>query len=289
MRTVLHKAIRFGLHPLALAAALGIWWSFGQGMESVLVVFVALQLGLWVLQRLAPAKPDWQQSPLETIALLAAAIALTFATGAFSEMHEALIGATGWRINDGGLAAWPLPVQIVLIFFGSDLIYYWIHRAIHRWPLFWRISGHGMHHAFQRPHAANAGVTHPLEALWLAMPVALIATLFGPSQEALTGAIVLLTTNASLAHANLAMATPGLRWFITSSDQHRRHHSVVFEESNSNYACNAIIWDRLFGTYAEGPVAQTGIGPHQPDAVALLALPFREPADADTVATRKSL
>ncbi len=97
----------------------------------------------------------------------------------------------------------------------------------------------------------------------------------------------MLTTNAALAHANLAMATPGLRWFITSSDQHRRHHSVVFEESNSNYACNAIIWDRLSGSYAEGPVAQTGIGPNRPHALALLALPFREPAGTDTVAARK--
>ena len=176
MRTVLHKAIRFGLHALALAAALGIWWAFGQGMESVLVVFALLQLGLWVLQQLALAKPDWQQSPLETIALLAAAIALTLATGALSEMHEALIGATGCRISEEGLAAWPLPAQIAVIFLGSDLIYGWIHRAIHRWPLFWRIGGHGVRHAFQLLHAANAGVTHPLEAFWHAMPIALIAT-----------------------------------------------------------------------------------------------------------------
>jgi hypothetical protein len=31
-------------------------------------------------------------------------------------------------------------------------------------------------HAFQLLHAANAGVTHPLEAFWHAMPIALIAT-----------------------------------------------------------------------------------------------------------------
>ncbi len=82
------------------------------------------------------------------------------------------------------------------------------------------------------------------------------------------------------------MNAPLFNLLFTSSDQHRRHHSAIFAESNTNYACNAIVWDRLFGTFSRGPVAQTGIGPSQPGLWQLFLLPLREPADADTVASR---
>ena len=49
---------------------------------------------------------------------------------------------------------------------------------------------------------------------------------------------------------------------------------------------NMLIWDRLFGTFGQGPVAQTGIGPSQPGLWQLFQLPLREPVDADTVSSR---
>ena len=120
----------------------------------------------------------------------------------------------------------------------------------------------------------------------LALPVVLVAALFGAGAEAVAGATVLAVVNTSIAHANLDIDTPLLRWVFTTSNQHRRHHSAVFEASNSNYACNAILWDRLFGTFSRGPVHQTGIGPTQPGLWRMFLLPFREPPDVDTVSTR---
>jgi hypothetical protein len=55
-----------------------------------------------------------------------------------------------------------------------------------------------------------------------------------------------------------------------------------FEEGNTNYSCNAIIFDRIFGTYSEGPIDKTGIGPSEPNLMEKLMLPFREPADITT-------
>ena len=98
---------------------------------------------------------------------------------------------------------------------------------------------------------------------------------------------MLAVVNTSIAHANLDIDTPLLRWVFTTSNQHRRHHSALFEASNSNYACNAILWDRLFGTYSEGEVAQTGIGPREPTLLQKLLLPWREPEDVDTAASRR--
>jgi len=90
-----------------------------------------------------------------------------------------------------------------------------------------------------------------------------------------------------LAHANVSMNTPVLAWFMTHSNHYRRHHSQEFNTSNTNYACNAILWDRVFGTYSEASVQQTGIGPVQPTMTEMFLLPFREPEQADTVATRR--
>jgi len=91
----------------------------------------------------------------------------------------------------------------------------------------------------------------------LALPMSLLAMLTGPVPEAVIMATVLLLSNAMLAHCNLRMATPVLNWALTTREQHRRHHSSVFAESNSNDACNAILWDRLFGTDGGGTSAQT--------------------------------
>jgi sterol desaturase/sphingolipid hydroxylase (fatty acid hydroxylase superfamily) len=54
-------------------------------------------------------------------------------------------------------------------------------------------------------------------------------------------------------HSNLDLDSKGIGWLFTTNGYHFRHHSRVFEESNTNYGCAAIVWDRVFGTFAEGP------------------------------------
>jgi len=70
-------------------------------------------------------------------------------------------------------------------------------------------------------------------------------------------------------------AHPGMRWLVTTSNQHRIHHSLDPAQRESNFACNAIVWDRVFGTYRDGPVQATGLGPRVPGLRRSLVLPFR--------------
>ena len=65
---------------------------------------------------------------------------------------------------------------------------------------------------------------------------------------------------------------------------HRVHHSVIREETDSNYGFNLSVWDRLSGTCRRGPrsghVDMTiGLPPYQDARPASLAwsleLPFR--------------
>ena len=43
--------------------------------------------------------------------------------------------------------------------------------------------------------------------------------------------------------------------FVVTPDMHRVHHSIDPRETNSNYGFNLPWWDRLFGTYQDGPRA----------------------------------
>lgn len=279
-------------HPGFLVMAVGCWWWMEGNELAVLPVLALALLGASLLERWVPARPDWHQSGGERLRLTGLYLLTFVLLGAMSEAYGALLQPAFQPLREVLSTriwphTWPLLVQGLILFFASDFIYYWIHRAIHRSALLWRLSGHGFHHAFHNLHAINVNATHPFEIVFLALPMVLLAALFGVSSVAVSAAFVLLACNATLAHANVSMNTPVLAWLFTHSNHHRRHHSMEFRTSNTNYACNAIVWDRIFGTYSEAAVEQTGIGPVQPRIRDMFLLPLREPEQADTVATRR--
>jgi sterol desaturase/sphingolipid hydroxylase (fatty acid hydroxylase superfamily) len=284
-----HWIERLG-HPVLLVGAGLVWWGMGRSADAVLVALVVAFVLLTLLEHLVPAMPDWRLRPGQRLQLVGLYLMSFVLFGVLTGVHESLLVAPLAATREAFGLGWPdsLPVlaQVLLLFFASDFIYYWIPRAIHRWGWLWKASGHGFHHAFQNLHALNVGTNHPFEIVLLTLPMVLVATMFGAGAEAVGGASVLIVVNTAAAHANVRMETPGLNWLVTSANQHRRHHSAVFEVSNTNFACNAILWDRLFGTYSSGEVAQTGIGPREPTLLQKFLLPFREPDFADTAASR---
>jgi sterol desaturase/sphingolipid hydroxylase (fatty acid hydroxylase superfamily) len=152
-----------------------------------------------------------------------------------------------------------------------------MHRAEHRWTIAWRISGHGAHHAFKKLNAINFGANHPVELFWIVLPAVLVDLAFGVGAAAY-GALLLTTTQTAIVHSNLRMNARGIGWLFTTNAWHIRHHSARLDESNTNYGCAAILWDRVFGTFADGGVIEAGIGPREPTLLEKLLMPFREPA-----------
>jgi sterol desaturase/sphingolipid hydroxylase (fatty acid hydroxylase superfamily) len=64
---------------------------------------------------------------------------------------------------------------------------------------------------------------------------------------------------ASVQHGNIRLPERLERWLqpmLVTIDMHRIHHSVVFEQANSNYGAVLSVWDRLFGTYTSISRAQ---------------------------------
>jgi sterol desaturase/sphingolipid hydroxylase (fatty acid hydroxylase superfamily) len=66
------------------------------------------------------------------------------------------------------------------------------------------------------------------------------------------------------------------RWIVVTPQMHQVHHSIVRQETDSNFGFNLPWWDRLFGTYRAKPAAgEVGI---------VIGLPaFRDAAESRIV------
>ena len=281
--TTAEKLVHYALQPAAIALLL---WYWVQNPDNALVfpvVLITLHVVLGTLERLMPARPGWIISGRQLLINIGLVLILTIGVGVVGDLYNQLLKAplSGLRASlhlDFWPHQWPLLAQLCLVFFASEFIWYWFHRAEHRWQLVWRISGHGAHHSFKRLGALNFGLNHPLEFFLLVLPAALIELTFGVGSAA-AGAAVLGVAQASIAHSNLDLNTKVVGWLFTTNRYHIHHHSMVLAESNTNYGCSAIVWDRLFGTFADADTVEAGTGPTEPSLWQKFIMPVREPVD----------
>jgi sterol desaturase/sphingolipid hydroxylase (fatty acid hydroxylase superfamily) len=277
------RIVHYGLQPLVLTLVLWYWLRHPADPLSFAVTIGSLQLALGVLEHVMPARPGWLVRGWEKVQNVVLVVALTVAIGYVAALYDTVLReplagvrqSLGLNIWPGH---WPLLAQVFLVFGLSELIWYWFHRAEHRWQIVWRLSGHGAHHSFKRLGALNFGLNHPLEFFLLVLPAALVELTFGVGIAA-AGATILTTAQASIAHSNLDLNSRCIGWLLTTNRHHIHHHSMVLEESNTNYGCSAILWDRLFGTFADAQTVEAGTGPTEPTLWHKFLMPLREPPD----------
>ena len=80
----------------------------------------------------------------------------------------------------------------------------------------------------------------------------------GPAAIAVFVFEVLLNASAMFNHSNIRLPKTldtQIRKVIVTPDMHRVHHSVIEQETNSNYGFFLSIWDRLFKSYIDQPSA----------------------------------
>ena len=278
------KGLHYALQPLLMASALFVWWFNKEEPIIYPAIIVAVQIVLGLCEHFFPARTEWRQTAKEkaaNIGMVFLLYVLLVFVGTLYAQHltgplEALRASLSLDIWPH---TWPILVQLLMVFFLGEFVWYWMHRAEHRWSLVWRLSGHGSHHSFKRLEAINFGLNHPLEAFFLVFPSLFIELLFGVGIAA-AGAGVLTTVLASIAHANISLNSRVIGWFFTTNEYHIRHHSIVLDESNTNYGCAAILWDRVFRTWSPGYTKETGVGPTEPSLAEKLMMPWREPLDS---------
>ena len=137
-----------------------------------------------------------------------------------------------------------------------DLAIYLQHVMFHAVPALWRL--HRMHHADLDFDVTTGARFHPIEiVLSMGIKLAVIVVLGAPAIAVLIFEVALNATSM-FNHGNVRIAprVDGLlRLLVVTPDMHRVHHSVLPDETNSNFGFNLPWWDRLLGTYRAQPVA----------------------------------
>ena len=279
MENTLRFAVYWMLQPTFIAISLYLAHTKASIDAHTLFIVVAFCL-LTLFENIIPARKDWRKSFRENVALFGFVFVAGAAYAAVEALYEASLFqwmtsiSETWQL-DIWPSHWPVVVQVLLIFSAFEFVNYWYHRASHRWGWLWRLSGHGAHHAFKKLSSMNSLANHPIEAFFLILPRAIVGFLLGG--EVVGAAFVSLTAvTALLAHSNVRLNSAIVGWFFTTNRFHIHHHSQVISESNTNYGCVCIIWDRLFGTFHDADTKDTGIGNVQPSYKNIFTLPFKQ-------------
>ena len=140
-------------------------------------------------------------------------------------------------------------VNALVLLVSIDFIFYWVHRWGHEVNIMW--AAHSPHHSAEEMNffvALRASVTQRLFSFFFFWPLTIIG--FKPVDiYAMTGLHLFISF---LHHTELI---PKLwRWIefiFTTPSHHRVHHGINFSYLDKNFGEFLIVWDRLFGTYAE--------------------------------------
>jgi len=184
-------------------------------------------------------------------------------------------------LSPGGLPR-PLSVAIgaVAAAFVGDFVYYWCHRAQHRF--FWRF--HAVHHSV-RQMSGVAAYHHVSEEAFKVALYALPLALFTTDPYALPVIGLVLGWQGNYLHSPIRLHLGPLGRLIQDNRFHRIHHSIEPRHFDKNFGVFCTLWDWLFGT-AYFPAAdewpRTGLADQpEPESIAsYLTAPFRQASRA---------
>ena len=240
-----------------------------------LAVFLGIFAAVAIGETLAPRRQRslsrlarWPNN-IGVVVLNTLVVRLAFPTAAVG--LALLAEARGWGLLN--LIELPFWLSLVIAVVVLDGVIYLQHVMFHAVPALWRL--HRMHHADQDFDVTTGARFHPIEILLsMVLKLGAVAALGPPALGVLIFEL-LLNATAMFNHGNwrLPLALDrGLRLIVVTPDMHRVHHSIVPEETNSNFGFSLPWWDRLFGTYRDQPAAGH-------DAMTIGIEQFREPAD----------
>jgi sterol desaturase/sphingolipid hydroxylase (fatty acid hydroxylase superfamily) len=220
-------------------------------LVPILLVLAATLEALWLQHR--DGRYDWKAYFASMgdlgLRMMSNAVPLGLAAGALSWLWK-------YRLYDMPLEhAWTW----VLLFFGQDFCYYWMHRADHRVRWLW--ATHSVHHS---PNTLNLSAAYRLG--WTARlsvaPLFFAPLVLAGFQPLLIGAV--LAGNLFYQfwlHATWMPRLGPLEWILNTPSHHRVHHASNPEYLDANFGGVLIIFDRLFGTFAaENPGVEIRYG-----------------------------
>jgi sterol desaturase/sphingolipid hydroxylase (fatty acid hydroxylase superfamily) len=139
--------------------------------------------------------------------------------------------------------------SLAVLFVGQEFCYYWYHRAAHRVRWFW--ATHAVHHS---PNEFNLGIAYRFGWTGKATGTALFYVpmiWLGFAPEAVFATLSLNLLYQFWIHVDWIPRLGWLEYVLNTPSHHRVHHASNAEYIDRNYGGVLIVFDRLFGTFAE--------------------------------------
>ncbi len=153
----------------------------------------------------------------------------------------------------------PAWLRWVLWFLVADLVKYGYHRALHTVQFMWQ--AHKVHHAATEFTVLTGNRIHPLEHAGLFLVLSLPLLVTGAPPSALLAVYALQRVIDWLQHSPVLWDFGWVgQWVVFSPVGHRIHHSPLEEHWDTNFGDFLVIWDRLFGTWYDGPIVNEELG-----------------------------
>jgi sterol desaturase/sphingolipid hydroxylase (fatty acid hydroxylase superfamily) len=130
----------------------------------------------------------------------------------------------------------------------DDFCYYWFHRMSHEVRFLW--AAHVNHHSSRKYNLSTAlrqPWTTPFTSFWFWTPMPLLG--FDPAMILTVQAISLLYQ--FWIHTETIDDLGPLEAVLNTPSHHRVHHAKNVRYLDRNHGGILIVWDRLFGTFAE--------------------------------------
>ena len=156
--------------------------------------------------------------------------------------YAALYAVTPLRLDAHRWYTWALVLVLV------DLIWYSYHRASHRVRLMW--AGHQAHHnsVYFNLSTAVRQKWNPWFELLFWVPLPLLGV---PPWLVFTAFSINLIFQFFVHTERVAVLPAPIEFVFNTPSHHRVHHASDKNYLDRNYAGILIIWDRIFGTYAQ--------------------------------------
>jgi sterol desaturase/sphingolipid hydroxylase (fatty acid hydroxylase superfamily) len=244
---------------------------------------------LFLIERKWPLRPVRHQT-LKRILVNASMSGLAFGTSALLVQPAVAAMLRSGDSSSAGLVKlnelhWSLELLAALLLF--DLSFYYWHRLNHSWPFLWRF--HNVHHVDPDLDVSSGFRFHPgeiaLSTGFRAVQIGSLVAVLGVNVWTFAIYEALFQAATLFHHSNVRLPSGFervLNLVFVTPRMHGLHHSIVREETNSNYSVVFSFWDRLHRSLSPLTLKQKEIGvpgyrrPNDNTVSVLLAMPFRK-------------
>jgi len=177
-----------------------------------------------------------------------------FGTAIGHQVTNVAVAAMGFELFTGLRQRFPLAdwggdaLSFAALYLATDFLFYWFHRLGHSVNILW--AAHAPHHSSEELNytvGLRASVTQRLASFLFYWPLALVAR-----PEVSLPLISLHLLIQLIPHTRAIKRLPSwIESWLNTPTHHRVHHGINPKYLDKNFGGTFIIWDKLFGTYAE--------------------------------------